>query len=206
VLAIRQIAQVRRRPSMDGVRHWLNHLQFSPDDRRFVFLHRWRRADGAWYTQMLTAAPDGTEPGCVADDEMVSHFDWRDPMRLLAWARQPVWGNRYYLFTDRDGKAEPVGTDVLPTDGHCSYSPDGRWVLTDTYPDAAHQRTLLLYDPTKNHRIDIGRFYSPPELSSELRCDLHPRWSRDGRQVCIDSAHTGERQMYVLDVAELVSR
>ncbi|HEV7214971.1 MAG TPA: hypothetical protein VGP33_07570, partial [Chloroflexota bacterium] len=89
-LSIRQVAQVKRRPSMDGVVHWLNHLQFSPDDGRFVFLHRWRRSGGAWYTQMLTAAPEGADLRCVADDEMVSHFDWRDPTHLLAWARQPV--------------------------------------------------------------------------------------------------------------------
>ncbi|MBC7289368.1 MAG: hypothetical protein H5T86_15270, partial [Armatimonadetes bacterium] len=50
----------------------------------------------------------------------------------------------------------------------------------------------------------IGRFFSPPELSGEIRCDLHPRWNRAGDKVCIDSAHTGVRQMYVLDVADIV--
>jgi putative transposase len=44
------------------------------------------------------------------------------------------------------------------------------------------------------------------QLEEENRCDLHPRWSPDGRQVCIDSAHEGERQMYIVDVSELVDR
>jgi hypothetical protein len=52
--------------------------------------------------------------------------------------------------------------------------------------------------------VDIGRFFAPRELYEEIRCDLHPRWSRDGTQVCIDSAHEGSRQMHVLDVAEIV--
>jgi hypothetical protein len=54
-------------------------------------------------------------------------------------------------------------------------------------------------------RIDIGRFYSPPSLEGPLRCDLHPRWSRDGRRLSIDSAHTGERQIYSIDVSPITA-
>jgi len=38
-----------------------------------------------------------------------------------------------------------------------------------------------------------------------LRCDLHPRWSRDSKKVSIDSAHEGSRQIYVLDVEKIVA-
>jgi hypothetical protein len=44
----------------------------------------------------------------------------------------------------------------------------------------------------------------PLDRMPGIRCDLHPRWGRDGRAVCIDSAHEGARQMYVLDVSGLV--
>ena len=63
----------------------------------------------------------------------------------------------------------------------------------------------MLYEMASGRRVDIGKFYSPPELRNELRCDLHPRWSRDGLKVSIDSAHTGERQIYVLDVSAIVT-
>jgi len=36
-------------------------------------------------------------------------------------------------------------------------------------------------------------------------CDTHPRSSRDGRLVCIDTLHGGNgRQMYVIDVRKLL--
>jgi len=47
----------------------------------------------------------------------------------------------------------------------------------------------------------MGKFFSIPKLTGEkIRCDLHPRWSRDGKAVCIDSAHKGSRQMYVIEL------
>ena len=97
-----------------------------------------------------------------------------------------------------------LGEGILTEDGHCSYSPDGRWLLTDTYPVAEPYRTLILYDLLEDRRVDIGRFYSPPEITGEIRCDLHPRWNRDGTQICFDSVHEGHRQLYIVDVGQLV--
>ena len=38
-----------------------------------------------------------------------------------------------------------------------------------------------------------------------MRADLHPRWDRDQRRVCIDSIHEGSRQIYVLDATSLLA-
>ena len=51
------------------------------------------------------------------------------------------------------------------------------------------RRTLYLYDTRTGERTDLGRFFAPPELANDFRVDLHPRWSRDGRALCFDSAH-----------------
>jgi len=199
VVSIARIAAMQPKPSMRGAMHYFNHLQFNTDGSRFLFLHRWRK-DGGRETRLFTAAPDGSDLFCVADHEMVSHFDWRDRTHILAWARRHGEGDHYYLFTDRTRRCELVGPDVLTEDGHCSYSPDRRWILTDTYPDAASERHLILYRPEDNLRVNVGRFRSDPALAGPIRCDLHPRWSRDGTQVCFDSTHEGTRQMYVMDV------
>ena len=48
---------------------------------------------------------------------------------------------------------------------------------------------------------------TPEDLAftrSGLHCDLHPRWSRDGRWVLFDSIHEGTRQLYAVDVNNLI--
>jgi hypothetical protein len=47
-------------------------------------------------------------------------------------------------------------------------------------------------------------YYDKCPWDSTGRCDLHPRWNRDGTQVCFDSAHEGERQVYAIDVRDAV--
>jgi hypothetical protein len=204
IVSLAQVAAIDRHPSMEGVHHWFNHLEFNPDDSRFVFLHRWRQ-NSVWRTRMFTARPDGSDLYCLAHDDYVSHFAWRDTSHVLAWALQRDEGVFYFLFTDQSRERETVGRGVLTFDGHCSYSPDRRWILTDGYPDAESRRPLLLFRPEDGLCVTLGRFYSPPELSEEIRCDLHPRWNRDGTQVCFDSGHESERQLYVVDVSDLVT-
>lgn len=128
-------------------------------------------------------------------------------LKMLPILRARVYGGGFFLFADcaKDpNKYEHVGAGILTEDGHCTYSPDEKWILMDTYSDVHNLRHVLLYNSKAKRCIGIGSFFSPPTLTKELRCDLHPRWSRDGKQICIDSTHEGSRQMYVLDVSSVV--
>ncbi len=205
-------------PGMDTGKHRFNHAQFcwggtshsegvTDGGTRFAVLHRWsgNRADYGvpWGTRLLTLNADGSEPFVLSDHKMISHYDWRDESHLIAWARRKDRGDKYFYFTDKS-RAEPEiwGENVFSVDGHCSFSPNKEWMLTDTYPDKEGFRTLMLFHIASGEKHDIGRFHGPTPPDGEIRCDLHPRWNRDGTQVCIDSIHeNGERQMYVLDVS-----
>jgi len=113
-------------------------------------------------------------------------------------------GGKFYLFEDQSDRVEPVGPDVMTRDGHCSYLPGNRWILNDTYPDKERQQHLYLYDTATGRRVPLATFYSPPEYAGEWRCDLHPRFSPDGRFVTVDSAHEGGRQIYLVDLRPVI--
>lgn len=207
------IAQVAAIPSdqanLAGTEQWLNHLLFSPDGNRFLFLHRWRDpATGlVKATRMFTANPDGSGIRLLHDAAMFSHFFWRDNQHILAWAHRETSGDAFYLIDAVTGEAEAIGVDAMKCDGHCTYIPGTEWILNDSYPQSATRRDqeLYLYHPRKGVRLELGLFHSPPAYSGEWRCDLHPRCSRDGRFITIDSTHAGHgRQVYLLDLGELL--
>ncbi len=205
IISFEEIIQIRHNESMDNNKHWFNHLLFSPDGSRFIFLHRWRRMIGdrkSWYTRMLTANPDGSDIHVVADHDMVSHFIWKNPNQILAWSREENGEDHFHLYDEQSDTVQVIGKEVLTRDGHCTYSPDEEWILTDTYPDTNRMQKPMLYRPSDGKLVHLGRFHLPKEYRGEIRCDLHPRWSRDGKSVCIDSLHSGKRQMYLLDVSE----
>jgi hypothetical protein len=191
----------------DEAKHWFNHLLVSPDGSRFIFLHRWRGPkDGKGFgTRMFTAGADGKDLHVLDPHGKTSHFIWRDPTHVLAWAWHPSKGEKFYLYTDKTDRVEAVGPDRMTVNGHCSYLPGGRWILNDTYPDRERKQALYLYDTETGERVDLGRFDSPKAYAGEWRCDLHPRFAPDGRSVIIDSPHGGDgRQMYRVDISGAV--
>jgi hypothetical protein len=205
ILNLKQLAAHKPDARFAGAHHWVNHLQFNPGGTRFVFLHRWRVDLKPWSTRIFTAKPDGTDLRLHLDTGMVSHFDWRDDATLLAWVKTPKDGNKFALIDVKTDGLTLVGEGVLTQDGHCSYSPDRKWILNDTYPDKNRLQWLMLYDPAKNRRYDLNQFHSPKAFTGPFRCDLHPRWNRDGTQVCFDGCHEPQRQVYVVDVREIVN-
>lgn len=126
----------------------------------------------------------------------------------------------------------PFAKDIIPVDGHpmtCPASSD--WCVNDTYPNEEGVRDLMLYNFVKDERIDLGKFrmiMDRPDMTlqndffrgvdmtniankeefaftrSGLHCDLHPRWNVNGDKVLFDSIHEGTRQVYSIDVKNIL--
>lgn len=207
ILSVADVTAQFFRSDMKNTPGWFNHLLFSPDSKRFAFFHRWRLwnkdgTPGRHVTHMFTANRDGSELWPLNLEYMSSHYTWKDSRQIINYSNRYLGGAQYYLYTDQTHKTEVIAGDVFPGDGHCSFSSNGEWMLTDSYPGNDNMRRLFLYHLKDRKAFEIGAFYSDPEYPIPTRCDLHPNWSRDDRFVCIDSIHEGSRQMYMLDVSE----
>ena len=89
------------------------------------------------YTRLLTVNVDGSGMYNLSDDDMVSHCYWKKDEEIIAFENKHREGYGYYLMRDRSREYRRLWKHI-GNDGHPSYSPDGKLVLTDTYPD--HRR------------------------------------------------------------------
>jgi hypothetical protein len=196
--------------------NWFNHLLISPDNSRFIVLHRWRESTGdgadaeptgSFTTRMFTVGMDGDDRFILDPSGFTSHFIWRDPQHICAWTRPRGREEAFYLFKDQTDQLSVVGEGVMTQNGHNTYVPNtnNEWILNDTYPskDTRNQNPYLYHIPS-NRKVPLGHFHSPTDYTGEWRCDTHPRNSNDGKSVVIDSPHEGGRQVYLIDISEIV--
>lgn len=210
LFSVSDIASFQPDQSMEGACHYFSHCQFNVSGNRFVFFHRWIKDFNFLRTRMISCDLGGRDLFVFPTDGMVSHVAWRDDGHILAYARVKEKGDRYVLFEDKTGGYTVVGESRFNSDGHPSYSPNRRWILTDTYPDRFRVSTLILYDTQTDRRIDLAKLRSPrefasPNLESTWPCDLHPRWDRSGTSICFDSPHTGRRALCTIRLGDLAA-
>lgn len=184
---------------------WLEHSMFS---RGGTWIFLLARAFDPKTHQLvslplvISAAGNGLRPMLPWAIQGASHYDWLDDHRLVLTRQQPsgTWQHLMIDVNDLPARPRPLAPDILTRDGHCTFSPDGRWMITDTYPDENHRQHLYIYNVQTGRAARIASFHEPAQYKGDWRCDLHPRWSRDSKQVCIDSTHEGSRQVYLLDL------
>ena len=194
VLKYKQLYNFEHRQDMEGADHKVNHLMLSPNGKRFMVIHRWLKG-GKKISRLLTCDIDGKNLYNLLDDDMVSHCCWKNDSEILAYCRKDGV-NGYYLMKDKSDKFEKKW-EFLTADGHPSYSPDSGLVVTDTYPNRNRISTIRILSDAAS--TIVAKVYSPFKYDNNTRCDLHPRWSRDGKMICFDGCFEGKREMYVVE-------
>ena len=199
ILKYTDLAAFEPRPEMTGAVHKINHLMINPSGTRFMALHRWFVGQKK-FTRLITCDMDGQNLYNLSDDDFVSHCNWLDDQTILSYCRRRGQGDGYYQLTDLTGECKRRWSG-LDTDGHMSLSPDGKRIVTDTYPN--QRRVSTVYVMHGDSVQPAAKVFSPFRYDGDLRCDLHPRWSRDGKIIAFDSTHDGKRGLYIVPAPDM---
>lgn len=196
--------QPRKEMQEEGSVHKVNHLMLSPNGKRFMVLYRWFYGQRK-YTRLITCNVDGTDMYVLSDDDMVSHCYWKNDEEIIAFERKKEFGPGFYLMKDKTQEWSHIWPQ-LSNDGHPSYCPaDNHLVVFDTYPSRSRIQEVKLgldTDTTGESVKTIAKVFAPFKYDNDTRCDLHPRWSRDGKRVCFDSVFEGKRGLYIVNIDE----
>ncbi len=202
LLKYTDFSKFQPRPEMlaEGSVHKVNHIMLSPNGKRFMVLYRWF-VGSRKYTRLITCNVDGSDMYVLNDDDMVSHCFWKDEEHIIAFENKKEGGPGYYLMKDKTQECQHLWPQ-LNGDGHPSYCPtDNHLVVTDSYPNRARVADVKLLKDTDSEGKEmkvIAKVFAPFKYDNDTRCDLHPRWKRDGSAVCFDSVFEGHRGLYVV--------
>lgn len=198
LLKYTDFANFKPREEMKNINaiHKVNHIMINPSNDRFMVLYRWLINDRK-YSRLITCNIDGSDMYLLSDDDMVSHCFWRNNNEILAFENKMDSGPGYYLMKDKTNEYIRCRQD-LTEDGHPSFSPDGKYVVTDTYPDRNRIQSIKIMDGNNiNENVNvIAKVFSPFKYDNDTRCDLHPRWNRNSDKICFDSVFEGSRGLY----------
>lgn len=205
IVTLETLASIEKEKTMLNANHYVTHTEFSPDDDRIAFLHRWTYDDpNKRYTRLVTCKIDGSDIRISETTGMVSHYVWDNDHGILAYCRvNDIDG--HYVFPDYSLKQPYRVAAVLNSDGHQSYVPGSGCFVTDTYPDKHRHAMIYLCDigddsVRKIADLKSWKKFQSPSVDKHWACDLHPRVSHDGQFVCFDSVHTGKRSLCVMNI------
>lgn len=205
LISLKQLAMMQPDETMRNAHHYVTHTEFSTDDDRVAFLHRWTYEDpDKRYTRLVTCKLDGTDIHISITSGMVSHYDWDKEHGILAYC-QVNGVDGHYIFKDYKMKEVKRVAPDLNSDGHQSYIPNTDFFVTDTYPDKWRHAKIYKVD-IKNNKTELladlksPKAFQSPNIYKHWACDLHPRVSPDGKYVCFDSVHSGERSFCVMKI------
>ena len=106
----------------------------------------------------------------------------------------------YVLYNINTDKFTNISSK-LNKDGHPMFNPkNSDLFVSDTYPNLFGFQKLFIYSLKRDKIIWKRYIYSPYKFKGIIRCDLHPRWSNNGKKIMIDFVENGNRNIGIFDI------
>jgi hypothetical protein len=200
IVSLAQIKEMVPEIPKEGIEYFA-HTRFSREGSKIFWL---ARAIPDRNTTAFTVNRDGTNlQRCFPDNWGGSHFDWLNDNELMITTNEGKQDG-HILFTVGKQNYKRLGNGLLDYDGHGTFSPDGKWLVTDTYPSSGtREQKIYLMDMLSQAVLPLGRFIEPKEFTGDSgfwRCDLHCRWSPRGDMIGFNSTFSGSRQVYIINL------
>ena len=204
---IEEIIQIVGISPDSAARYFVTHVQPNESQSKVLFLLRSVRNNLQKRTSYLCIANiDGTQIEKFDIGNMCSHMGWIGDDRIAAYcSNKDDYDGLFILNTETLSTEKLIPRQDVSFDTHPSYSKVNHMLICDSYADLYGQNHLFTIDLRNGDKRIIAKLkcdknFVTTDFNTHIQCDLHPRWSADGKRVSIDTSFTGERCMAVFDV------
>lgn len=200
LLSIRQVIKCDMNEKFKDGKHFVNHIMISPNGDSFIFIHRYyvgkERIDRLMYY-------DFKQLKCLFDDKLQSHYCWLDNNRVFGYGGYKG-RNEFHTVDVKTGTIEICDelTRIHPKDGHPTKYRE--WIVVDSYPYFSRMQDLIAFNLKSKDSFKLLEVFHDMKHKHYDRCDLHPRFSADGKRVYFDTLYTGKRELCYLDVSNII--
>lgn len=192
-------------------------LQVIPGWNTYMWSHFGWQGDNSFviYTyKRPTIYKKFDKPAGVAENCNANKMSLREVLRVTAKFvrrliprgiyRKLLAKNSYYqhYVLDDNGKFQLKDTWLQPyfdVDGHPSFTNDGKYMLTDSYPDQNNNRRYIIFNAEEQKGMIVAKM---PENSKpgNAACDLHPKFSHDNQYVAFDTTSSSKHSMVLFKI------
>ena len=210
LLSLDQIrGHLRGIAELDGARLHGFRVMINPQQTRVMMIVL-ADTPGRKTAVLITCKPDGSDvtiPVTPKRWEGGHHPNWHpDGERIVMNLMDPSGALRFYQFK-YDGTEWRVLAPGSYGSGHPSLHKDGRWLVTDAYPQERVCRNdwvpIRAVDVEEDRERAICWVWTLGRNLRALRVDPHPVWSRDWTHICFTAAPEGKRQLMIADLSEI---
>lgn len=196
LISITEILKFEPEYIKSGGRHFVNHVMISPDGLAFIFIHRYYVGKER-YDRLLLWRNGNLKS--LLGRHFHSHYCWLDNNHVFGYGEyQNKKGFHSIDIVTGNVTCYPELDTAHPSDGHPTYN--GDWIVIDGYPDLSRMQQLIGYQLSSRRIIKIGEFFHDLSHKDNTRCDLHPRFTEDGRRIYFDTIYSGKRQLCYLEL------
>jgi len=178
---------------------YLNHVAWSDSPNKFLTIFHIEETDSTPRKIFPVVIDFEKDSLLLVDDSgYFSHHVWLSDDRLLAYLK--LNGKKCYAVWQETSGWVEVKHSLPSEDGHPSPLPNSDHVIIDGYPNRFGRMPLYLGSiDGKKMPKKLASITSPISFAGPLRCDLHPRFSSQGKRIICDVPTNKGRQIMILE-------
>ena len=186
----------------DVLGSYINHQTFSPNGKKIAYFYTLLKKNNQrqiyFYYFCLTKKKNYYLFN-ISKSKLISHYCWRNNDEILITMKEDKKKYFYIIYNTKTKKIKSLNSE-LNKDGHPMFNPKNKDLfVSDTYPNLFGFQKLFIFSLSKNKVVWKRFIYSPYKFSGILRCDLHPRWSNDGKKIFIDFVENANRNIGIFE-------
>lgn len=167
-----------------------SHFGWKGNDEFVIYTVESSKLVQAVATPMMSAAV----PRKTLKTHIISLVKKCIPASIRARARKRYY--QHYKLENGSGFhfADNYDMPALRIDGHPSFTNDGKYMVTDSYPFEDGMRHLIIMNTETGKACVIAKLYAAL-WGTPASCDLHPKLCGNNEFVVVDTAYTGHHRM-----------